>query len=80
MSLLRRLRFWWRGECKWPGCHEPATGAYFVTLDYCWPHYYEGLAQDREEREKAEFDREADIIAEGIRRANWNPFPKEERR
>lgn len=69
MFLPRRLRLRWFGECKWEGCHEPRVFAYLALLDYCWPHYHEDLDRWTKKRDQEKFDREANIIAEGIRRS-----------
>jgi hypothetical protein len=71
MGLIRK---WWHrykvfvhGECVHPDCEEPALGS--PAFDRCLPHEQERWWAAEERAKKRDFDRRADIVAEGIRRA-----------
>lgn len=64
-AWLRLWRLSWRGECMEAGCEEPK--ARFPVFECCPKHEREAWGRFDEEREKAEFDRKAEIVAEGIR-------------
>jgi hypothetical protein len=65
----RRWRLWRRGECAWPGCREPRLWLF----DYCEPHRQRDSREYRDRLDAEQFDREAEIVAEGIRRAKEKP-------
>lgn len=57
------------GTCEKEGCDHSQLSNIFVGLGYCWEHYHEAQDAAYELGREAEFNRKADIIAEGIRRS-----------
>jgi len=60
-----RLRIWWHGECSVEGCGEPSES----FVDKCPEHWGEDFDRYCAQRAQKKFDREAEVVAEGIRRA-----------
>jgi hypothetical protein len=59
------------GDCHIEGCDQPRER----FADFCNDHIVERMIEAQRRHDEREFNRQADIVAEGIRRAREN-FPR----
>lgn len=65
MSRWKRFLRWWNGECSVEGCEKTPMR----WLNRCEQHEYEAAVQVGREIAQEKFDRDAEVVAAGIKLA-----------